>query len=110
MPAVTPVAKAYVLIEDDGSVGTGTYGAQRGDRRHVYLCIEDAAGNQLRYEIPHVIGIEYNANARRGRAEASLLLERARVEVRIPVGVGHETTVEDLLSEIAAANLVDSKS
>ncbi len=105
MPEVTPVARAYVLISDDGDDrGRGHHG------KHAYLCIEDSAGNVFKYSIPHVLGIEYRTHVSRRGAEASLLLSRVLFEVRIPIGTSAPTTVEDLLSEIAATNLVESKS
>lgn len=93
----TFVAEAWVEVTSDGKGRGGT---------HVWLVLVDHDGNETRYEIPGVTQAIWRQRA--GEMPVlSLELAHTNTKVRQRVDVKN-TSVDDLLAEIAAARLTRS--
>lgn len=76
---------------------------------HVWLVIEDEEGHVMRYKIPHVMLVRYEMTSKGSRdGSLTIELENVDVETQVKVGGDSNTSIQDLLAEIAAARLRSS--
>lgn len=85
--------KSRVEVVSDGT-GSGT---------NVFLVLEDDDGHLFRYRIPNILSISFTIDKVTG---AQLFIGLGSVSLKTTVGIGPgKSTVEDLLTEIAATRL-----
>lgn len=87
-------ATSWVEIVADGS----DHGTE------VFLVIQDKDGNEARFKIPYVAGVQWGHRDSRSSPQATLDLGHVKIRGRVAIRT-NETNIEDLLTEIAATNL-----
>lgn len=85
--------RSWIEISSDGRQGT-----------HVYLVIVADDGQELRYKIPHVKSVSWSHDSRSSPPSATIELGTVHMSARANIQ-SRTTTVENLLTEIAASRI-----